>query len=265
MFSARRPHVQEDAGPGILHGEQLPVAETVEDGPVRGRLRDELLPGAQDQEAEGAVDMQRRHAVHQRRGDHTQVRVREKMLLTTRPLHRTTTTNTNTTVVIIIAAAVTKLHGAAPAAGRQRTTTNGSRTVAARCPRQRRRRRRSSPPSPAPAPSPPPQLPTTPTPSPVPRTPRPPAAVAAAPATAVRRVDGRRDRVRGRVRHRVRRRRTADRRYLVGQRLYISSSAVTTPVHLIVSLSIYILARRTCRGARILNTRVLTYVFSPKF
>jgi len=82
--------VQESAGAGVLHGEQLSVEKTAEDGQVRGRLRDELLPGAQDQEAEGPVDMQRRYAVHQRHRDHTQVRVRQKMLLTTRPLHSTT-------------------------------------------------------------------------------------------------------------------------------------------------------------------------------
>lgn len=85
----RRSYVQEGAGARVLHGEQLPVEEAAEDGQVRGRLRHELLQGAQDQKAEGAVDMQRRHAVHQRHRDHTEVRVREKMLLTTRPLHST--------------------------------------------------------------------------------------------------------------------------------------------------------------------------------
>lgn len=109
-----RPDVPEGAGAGVLHGEQLPVAEAAEDGPVRRRLRDELLPGAQDQEAEGAVDLQRRHAVHQGRGDRAEVRVREKMLLTTRPLHgkssavtTTTTTTTATTTTATTAATAT--------------------------------------------------------------------------------------------------------------------------------------------------------------
>lgn len=80
--------MQESGGPRVLHGEQLPVEKAAEDGQVRGWLRDELLQGAEDQEAEGAVDMQRWHALHQRHRDHTEVRVRQEMLLTTRPLHR---------------------------------------------------------------------------------------------------------------------------------------------------------------------------------
>lgn len=165
--------MQESARPGVLHGEQLPVEETAEDGQVRGRLRDELLPGAEDQEAEGPVDMQRRDAVHQRHRDHTEVRVRQKMLLTTRPLHRYAPTRRTTTA-------------AAHATGRR---------PAAR---------------------------------PVPRYHRPATRGRRRPAAAPR-LDGRRVRVRGRVRRRLRHHRTADRRHLVDQRLYISSSAVTTP------------------------------------
>jgi len=171
--------VQKGTGARVLHGEQLPVEETAEDGQVRGRLRDELLPGAEDQEAEGPVDMQRRHAVHQRHRNHTQVRVRQKMLLTTRPLHSTAANA-----------------AAAHAAHRRR--------AAPRLPRGGRRRRE------------PPAAPHQ----------TPPAADATSTAS---RVDRRRVRVRDRVRRRLRHRRTVDRRHLVGQRLYISSSAVTNP------------------------------------
>lgn len=117
-----RPDVPEGAGAGVLHGEQLPVPEAAEDGPVRRRLRDELLPGAQDQKAEGAVDLQRRHAVHQGRGNRAEVRVREEMLLTTRPLHgksSAVTTTTATTTTATTATATT-------------TTTTGRRRPAAR-------------------------------------------------------------------------------------------------------------------------------------
>lgn len=88
QYCVRRSYVQESAGPRVLYREQLPVEEAAEDGQMRRRLRHELLQGSKDQKAKGAVDMQRRHAVHQRHRDHTEVRVREKMLLTTRPLHR---------------------------------------------------------------------------------------------------------------------------------------------------------------------------------
>lgn len=180
--------MQKSAGARVLHGEQLPVEETAEDGQVRGRLRDELLSGAQDQEAEGPVDMQRRDAIHQRHRDHTQVRVRQKMLLTTRPLHSTDAANAT----------------ADHAAHRRRATP--------RVPRCSRRRR---------------QPPT------APHRTRPTASDA--PSTASR-VDRRRVRVLDRVRRRLRHRRTVDRRHLVGQRLYISSSAVTIPCTLVLLL-----------------------------
>lgn len=154
----------------------MPVEETAEDGQVRGRLRDELLSGAKDQKTEGPVDMQRRDAIHQRHRDHTEVRVHQKMLLTTRPLHRYAPTRRTTTATA----------AAAHATHRRPTTRRlpcGHHTAA-----DGRRR------------------------------------TAAAP-----RLDGRRVRVRGRVCRRLRHRRTVDRRHLVDQRLYISSSAVTTP------------------------------------
>jgi len=188
MARVRRSHLQEGTCAWVLHGEQLSVEETAEDGQVRGRLRNELLPRTQDQEAEGPVDMQRRYAVHQRHRDHTQMRVRQKMLLTTRPLHSTT-----------VNAATAADH----AAHRRRS--------APRLPRGGRRRREP------------------------PATPHQTPPTADTPSTASR-VDRRRVRVRDSVRRRLRHRRTVDRRHLVGQRLYISSSAVTNPCTLVLLL-----------------------------
>lgn len=172
----------EGGGAGVLHGEQLPVAEAAEDGQVRGRMRDELLPGAEDQEAEGAAHLQRRHAVHQGRGDHTQVRVREKMLLTTRPLHDATSAPDRSGRTADVR------HPAA-------TATAGRRRRAA----ARGRARRTAP------------------------------ATAAATPRRGGRLDEPRVRLPSRVRRGLRHRRAADRRHLVRHRLYISSSAVTTP------------------------------------
>lgn len=194
--------MQKGTGARVLHGEQLPVEETAEDGQVRGRLRDELLSGAQDQEAEGPVDMQRRDAIHQRHRDHTQVRVRQKMLLTTRPLHSTDAT-------------------ADHAAHRRRASP--------RVPRGGRRRRQQ------PA---------------APHRTRPSASDAPSAAT---RVDRRRVRVLDRVRRRLGHRRTVDRRHLVGQRLYISSSAVTITLHL--SIIIIIVRLLYCTVDHIYNRK----------
>lgn len=80
------PDLPQGADSWVLQRERLPVTQAGEDGQVRGFLRLQLLPRSQEQATQSAVNMQRRHALHQGRRDRAQVCLHQEVLLTIWPL-----------------------------------------------------------------------------------------------------------------------------------------------------------------------------------
>lgn len=80
------PNMPQGADPRVLQRERLPVTQAGEDGQVRGLLRFQLLPSSQEQATQSAVNMQRRHTLHQGCRDRAQVCLHQEVLLTIRPL-----------------------------------------------------------------------------------------------------------------------------------------------------------------------------------